>query len=327
MRVHAVSPLRFTLPPSGILAAESVHEPRFRMDFEHHDFYELYYIYKGSVAYYGSETGDPLVLEAGMFHAISPGERHRIEDRSPATLLLFCMSGAFMKAGGRLELWRQIVAASPLRPDAIACRLFEQGMRRLLAEQDTPRIGSTLVIEAEANNLLVRLARSAGRTPAREARDRVRHVVDLMRVTFFEAWNLDDAARRAHLSRRRFSTLFREMTGLSFVEKLNELRVRHAAHLMRDGRQSICGAAFSSGFNDLSHFYQLFRRHYGMAPGRWLARGAVDGADGAKTVDESGMLPDHRTQDEALSPTARSGGRSGRSGRKRRSSHADGRGA
>ena len=66
--------------------------------------------------------------------------------------------------------------------------------------------------------------------------------------------------------------LARELTGRTFLEQLTELRLTHAATLLRDNRHSIIGAAFSSGYGDLSHFYRLFRARFGQPPRAWLEK-------------------------------------------------------
>jgi AraC-like DNA-binding protein/mannose-6-phosphate isomerase-like protein (cupin superfamily) len=269
-------PLRFTLPPHGVLVAESIHDRGFVMDFEHHAFFEMYYVQKGKLRYFEPEFG-PVVLEAGTVRAISAGVRHRVEDHTQATLMLFCIGAEFMNASGeRRLLWDKIAAQCPLRPDSIACEQLEATLRRIMAEQASPRLGSRLMIEADASRLMICLGRHADRPSVGDARVRVRGVLELLERTYFEEWDLETAARRAHLSRRRFSTLFREEAGGSFVEKLQTLRVAHAARLLTEGRQTIGGAAFSSGFNDLSYFYQVFRREYGMTPGEWAEGRSVE---------------------------------------------------
>jgi AraC-like DNA-binding protein len=47
----------------------------------------------------------------------------------------------------------------------------------------------------------------------------------------------------------------------------------HAAKLLRGREHSLLGVIFTCGFNDVSHFYRMFRRRYGAAPGAWLSRG------------------------------------------------------
>jgi AraC-like DNA-binding protein len=280
-------PLRFEIPQVGVRVAESVHETGFRMNYESHEFFETYYVYKGRLNYFelpedasvqeepyienSLSVGDKTVLGEGDVQAIGPTVQHRIVDEMQATLLLLCFSMRFMDASPeRRELWHKIVEHRPLRTDFYTRELLERSLRRIMAEQNAPRLGSALTIEAEANHLLVTLGQLAEKPPDPDALARVRGVLEALERTFVEPWDLDTAAQRAHLSRRRFSTLFRQSAGCSFVQKLHTLRVTHAAQLMRGGRQTIQGAAYFSGFNDQAHFYHVFKKHFGLAPGEWL---------------------------------------------------------
>jgi AraC-like DNA-binding protein len=57
------------------------------------------------------------------------------------------------------------------------------------------------------------------------------------------------------------------------VQELTGRRLDYARDLLQRGGNTITGAAFSSGFNDISHFYRLYRRRYGGPPGRDLPAG------------------------------------------------------
>jgi transcriptional regulator GlxA family with amidase domain len=68
-----------------------------------------------------------------------------------------------------------------------------------------------------------------------------------------------EAAHRAGLSERRFSQLFREITGSSWLSHLRALRLDHATRLLRHTERSITAIAFECGFTDLSNFYRAFK--------------------------------------------------------------------
>lgn len=60
-----------------------------------------------------------------------------------------------------------------------------------------------------------------------------------------------------------------QMTGVSFSERVQELRLQRAFELLSGARRftpKISDAAYDAGFSDLSHFNRLFRRKYGMTP-------------------------------------------------------------
>jgi AraC family transcriptional regulator of arabinose operon len=79
-------------------------------------------------------------------------------------------------------------------------------------------------------------------------------------VTLAELCAITDLSR-AHLSLR-----FREQFGDAPIRYLHRLRMRHAAHLLRDGRHNVSEVADAVGFQDALFFSRQFRKHYGVSP-------------------------------------------------------------
>jgi len=103
-----------------------------------------------------------------------------------------------------------------------------------------------------------------------DAATRIRSVLPEIEIQLFEHWSVDRAARRCGLSVRRFSQLFRETTGSTFVPWMHEHRIKNACRLLATGQHTITGAAFASGFEDLSHFYRVFDKVCGRTPRQWV---------------------------------------------------------
>ena len=98
---------------------------------------------------------------------------------------------------------------------------------------------------------------------------RMRSYVEDLQDHFFEATNLDAAAMGLGLSRRRFTQLFREVTGSSWLNHVRGLRVAHAKHLLAQTERTVLSIAFECGFEDLSTFYRAFKREVGQSPNQW----------------------------------------------------------
>lgn len=266
-------PLAVTVPPAGVLFAESVHEADFRMKERIDPFHKLIYVLKGEVACEHRGLKPLIPAPAGRVLAIPAGVAHRLHDKEPATLLLLCLACGFVDAdAGRGELWRTVVAASEDRLwlDRSARQHLESAWRRALLEQAHPRLGGGPLVASLAVQSLVLLARLPVETAEQSSLQRVASVVQEIDETFYEPWNVDRAALRTGLSRRRLTTLFRERTGLSLTDYVIDRRMTHAARLLQSGEHSILGAMFSCGFGDTSHFYRLFKRRFGVAPGQWI---------------------------------------------------------
>jgi methylphosphotriester-DNA--protein-cysteine methyltransferase len=85
--------------------------------------------------------------------------------------------------------------------------------------------------------------------------------------------------RRAALTRH-----FRDETTLSFAQWRQQARLSKALRQLTDGR-SVADIAHALGFSSASAFVTVFRRHFGLPPGRYLARaghGLETGLDPAR---------------------------------------------
>lgn len=266
------TPLPIMLPDYGVLFAESVHAHGFHMAERTDPFHKLIYVLAGRATF--RESGRPGVeVRAGSVIAVPQLTRHAIDDLEPATLLLLCFRDSFLGSDADLpQLWTTLVENPAhrfflTRPSQAR---IERLWRRALLESAHHLAGGAIAVRSLAAQILVMLLRVPPRPGGDAAPQRVAAVAREMAETFFENWDLDRAAARAGLSRRRFSELFRLEFQVTFFEYLLRLRLDHAARLLRAREHSILGIMFSCGFNDLSHFYRLFRARFGHPPKRWL---------------------------------------------------------
>lgn len=273
MRVSC--PLSVKLPAYGVTFAESAHATDFRMAERVDLFHKLLYVLEGEVRYSESRRPALPVARPGTVLIVPSEVRHRIEDVRPSTLLLLCLSRAFLDADDDLSrLWLELakVGERRLLLDR-STRVRLEGMwRRAMLEAAHARVGGAVTVRALAAQILVLLARLPARERGDDALRRVATVAREADETFYDTWTLDRAAGRAGLSRRRFSEIFRASAGQTFWDYLNERRLVHAAQLLQGREHSITGIMFSCGFNDVTHFYRLFRARYGAPPRQWLER-------------------------------------------------------
>ncbi len=269
------SPIAVTLPGSGLIFAESVHSPEFRMTDRVDAFHKILYVLQGRVEFVEEGQAEPRPAGKGSALCVNAGVLHRLNDTEPSTLLLLCFTREFLGRDTDLErLWKRLTrgTGSALQPGGAWGTRFEALWRSGVVEQTGSLPGREVALRATAEILFVTLARLPAELPADLAGRRVASVVRELAESFYEPWNLDRACARAGISRRHFSDLFRRQTGRTFLGYLTELRLTHAARLLDENRHSIIGAAFSSGYGDLSHFYRLFRTRFGHPPRAWLEK-------------------------------------------------------
>jgi AraC-like DNA-binding protein len=267
-------PLPLAVPEDRVVFAESVHGQEFEMAWRTDAFAKIIYVVRGEV---GLELADGTVTsgEAGAVFAVDSGVKHRLVDRRPATLLLLALGETFLAGHtARAALWKKLPGLNGINvryarkaPNAA----FEKWWRTGLLEQLVCPPGWELQVLGCADQIFLYLGRWQSGGEESPAGERVVRVLREVEQTFPENWDIERARARAGLSRHYFTKLFREETGMSFVQKLTEVRLEHAALLLRQGGHSIAGAAFVCGFNDLSHFYRVFNGRYGVPPGKWSA--------------------------------------------------------
>jgi AraC family transcriptional regulator len=81
--------------------------------------------------------------------------------------------------------------------------------------------------------------------------------------------SLLELSRYCFVSVFHFSRLFKQFTGYSPYQYLRQVRLRHAAQLIRTTNLPVTDICFQSGFNRLDHFSSAFGREYGVAPSKY----------------------------------------------------------
>ncbi|PZF82499.1 AraC family transcriptional regulator [Jiangella anatolica] len=233
-----------------------------------HDYYELCLVLSGTAEHV--LNGEPLTIGAGSAFLLSPADLHELRVLGPEPLDCYntVIEPALME--------RQLAALGPASVHGFPWRADDFGgagpdLRRLRAECEEPRLGSSLLVEALVAGLVVELARRCDvgsgprvRRPAGE--DQLRDAVLFVDRHFREPITLADVAARAHLSANYFSERFRQFTGTPFQLYLQERRLRFARSLLAASALSVSEVCHASGFNSLSHFGRAYRRRYGAAP-------------------------------------------------------------
>ena len=270
------APIEVTLPAYGVYLLESHHAPSFRMGEQSHSFLELFFVHSGSGAFriagreHPCQRNDVVVVPPRVTHAIADNPAH------PLTLYAVCVAGAVVRHEPA------IFERLPVGRVRIGKALADETratFRRLLYEQTqnqpfgpTLIVGLTLELLASlARGTAVEMAPANNDAPTAERRAAIERYVAALSHRFFERTSLDDAAAELGMSRRRFTTLFSEVTGRTWADYLAELRVEYAQTLLRDTPRSIVSIAFECGYEELSSFYRAFKKATGNSPGDWRA--------------------------------------------------------
>lgn len=84
--------------------------------------------------------------------------------------------------------------------------------------------------------------------------------VEELRTKFYENQKISYYASLCNMSESNFRKLFKEYTSLSPLDFRNHIRMDEVKKMTASGEYSVSEAAFKAGFNNMSFFYELYRK-------------------------------------------------------------------
>jgi AraC-like DNA-binding protein/mannose-6-phosphate isomerase-like protein (cupin superfamily) len=253
---------------------------------------ELLLVLRGTAVF--TVDGERLPTGPGSAVVVNAGELHAAEavGGQPADVHALVFDPAFLCGPapdacadryldpvrlGRLRLPRRLRAGEP--SDAEPLRLLREIADRL----EDPSPGYELALKglllqwfasfAADGRLLPSDGPEAGglaplsrRPPGAGRFESVKKSLAVIHGEYAGRLSVPRLAAAANLSEFHFYRVFREATGRSPVEYLNEYRCRRAAQLLSDTDAGILGIALDVGFSGAAYFIRTFRRYYGCTP-------------------------------------------------------------
>lgn len=99
--------------------------------------------------------------------------------------------------------------------------------------------------------------------------DRFNKIIQYIMVNFNRPIPLNEIASLYGLSPNAFCRYFIKRTHMTFIQYLNTVRIGHAKKLLIEGELKISTVSLEAGFNNLSHFIELFRRSTQLSPSEY----------------------------------------------------------
>ena len=123
-----------------------------------------------------------------------------------------------------------------------------------------------------------------GTAPPRSAHDDdgIQKAQDWLFRNFKQEVNLAQLAARVGMSTRNFARRFTSATGETPLAYLHRLRIDAARHLLETRPRSIADVSRAVGYEDISFFRTLFKRHTGAPPRVYRSRFGPERAAGAR---------------------------------------------
>ncbi len=103
----------------------------------------------------------------------------------------------------------------------------------------------------------------------RSTRSRLEAFLQRMPIECLLDLDFTGLARHIRCSPRNLSRIFSEAVGMSFRAKQAEVRLARAQELLATTESKVCEVAPESGYQSVSLFNMMFKRHLGVTPSRW----------------------------------------------------------
>nr|WP_307990781.1 AraC family transcriptional regulator [uncultured Niameybacter sp.] len=104
----------------------------------------------------------------------------------------------------------------------------------------------------------------------------IKKAIQYIHAHMDEPLTLETVCEAIHLNKCYFCTLFKQDTGFTFTQYLNQIRIHQAKHLMIDTKLSLYDIAFCCGFNNYSYFCTTFKKIVGQSPSSFPRKSSVN---------------------------------------------------
>ncbi|MBW4080653.1 AraC family transcriptional regulator [Paenibacillus sp. S150] len=249
-----------------------------------HDFLELAYVVEGEGIH--MVAGDKMQVAKGDLFVIPPGVSHVFQPQdlsgSRPLLILNCMLGA--------ELFRLPAELQEQASQEDTVRLTRlHGIKNWFGYKEKNRELALLfsrmqeihnsasresqlqlyALLFELVSLILPYAAVPFAQQPQPPEDPLHDVILYMVSNFRQRISLKDISRRIAMSSRQFQRLFKLKTGKSYIQMLQEIRMKYSCALLMFTELGIQNIALEVGIGDMKYFYRLFREYSGMTPANY----------------------------------------------------------
>jgi len=95
---------------------------------------------------------------------------------------------------------------------------------------------------------------------------RMRNVMNFIRDNYRSKIELTTLANEARMTKNSFCRYFKQRTGKTPANFINELRVAHACRLLKNTNMTLKEICFDSGFNNFVSFHKTFKNQLALTP-------------------------------------------------------------
>lgn len=219
-------------------------------------------------------SGEGAILQDGRTYRLVPGSAMMVQiphrhvyffpDHSDHWDFLYvCMNGSEVLRSFSF-LKRHIGPVNDLLPNETLHSIFHQLFRPPQRNEGTKIFDYSEMAYSLSMELL-----KAAKPRQQGSEEMISRVRAFCKERLKKGIGVEDMAEIAGISKAHFSRRFKEIEGISPREYLEQLRMEKAVALLYEELLSIKEIAFHCGFHDVNYFCKVFKKNYGLSPGKY----------------------------------------------------------
>ncbi|MGL4522579.1 MAG: AraC family transcriptional regulator [Bacilli bacterium] len=239
----------------------------------HHDFLEISIMLEGEAEYTIQDTvcqvkaGSILLFNPGVSHAVSQRENtfsHQLHigisnialdgmTRNHLPVTNTCLQLGEYHSEFLEKAWRLTRECNEEKPEyQLMCKAIIIEMLVIILRSLPREIENTVALELSKT--------------AKRKQNIVNHALYFLENNHTKEITLEQLAEMLYVSPTHLSKIFKEATGVSPINYLIQVRLKHARELLDNNQLSIRDVAQAVGYQDAYHFSKLFKKYYGVSP-------------------------------------------------------------
>ena len=260
---------------TGIFVERAVRVPSFQMNYEHlHSYVEFFYLKTGNCTYY--VNGKEFHLSAGDLFVAAPGESHCTKYEGTVLCertVIYCdlpILGEEYISSHR-ELMQKLSVSGKVVVVKKGREQIDRALDMMLVENNVPDDYSVENMILMFKQILLWIQRYGifiyEQVDTSTGFDEdIETTMKLVAEEYAGTITLESVAEQINLSPTYLSKKFRHVTGKTFSEYVNFIRLRQATQMLLTTDDSVTDIATACGFNSSNYFKDCFKKKFGVSP-------------------------------------------------------------
>lgn len=226
---------------------------------------------------YTLNSSDILIINGGDVHYFLPHP-------NPVNRIILLFDSSFFESFASVLKDKRFAQTyltqsnSPKRCNGFSIhQILKNHILEILNEYEKKIEGYQLLLKARLFDILVVLLRNMpveAYSPYEKVRhqnrlERLQQVFHFVEQNYERHISLNEVAAIANFSVFHFSRFFKETTGMTFIQYINNFRVTKAEELLRHTNDTITDVSFKSGFGSIKTFNRIFKEIKNCTPSEY----------------------------------------------------------